>query len=493
MRVLLVRPISANERFGLGPFFRVEPLGLEYIAAALIARGHEVRIADLRFGQSLQRLLRTFRPAIVGVACLHIVDVPGALETARAVKRHDRATRTLVGGHAAATFPKGVFDAAVDAIAVEDGEATVPAFVTAVQQGRPIAEVPGLWVLSDARSTPPTFMRTPPGARIGLDEVPVPARHLVAPFQHHYRVVHKSPLYAVETARGCPFRCTFCSIWRLHERTTRARSIASARADLQRVGENVFVVDDLFWYPKDRSLELCQELLRSGVRKDFVLVQSRLDLVARNPALLEAWRPVSRLFDIFFGFEAPTERHLAELDKDFDIAAVEEGVRVARHYGYGVSGNFVVDPDWDEHDFQAMWDLVDRLKLTRAGYTIMTPLPGTPLYDTLVSRIQEPDLSKFDMHHILYEPKLGRRRFFELFTESWKRNVLGAKSGARNWLRWFREVRLSQLPVLARTLYHAQRNLSTDAYLAEAFPLQIPSMAHPREQPESRSGLLNGR
>jgi hypothetical protein len=40
MNVLLLRPVPANERFGLGPFFRIEPLGMEYIAAALEARGH---------------------------------------------------------------------------------------------------------------------------------------------------------------------------------------------------------------------------------------------------------------------------------------------------------------------------------------------------------------------------------------------------------------------------------------------------------------------
>ena len=53
MRVLLLRPVPANERFGLGPFFRIEPLGMEYIAAALEARGHSVTLADLRFSRSL--------------------------------------------------------------------------------------------------------------------------------------------------------------------------------------------------------------------------------------------------------------------------------------------------------------------------------------------------------------------------------------------------------------------------------------------------------
>ena len=50
MHVLFVRPDPGNERFGLGPFFRVEPLGLEYVAAALRQRGHEPAVVDLRFG-----------------------------------------------------------------------------------------------------------------------------------------------------------------------------------------------------------------------------------------------------------------------------------------------------------------------------------------------------------------------------------------------------------------------------------------------------------
>ena len=48
MNILLLRPAPGNERFGLGPFFRIEPLGMEYVAAALEARGHHVTIRDLQ-------------------------------------------------------------------------------------------------------------------------------------------------------------------------------------------------------------------------------------------------------------------------------------------------------------------------------------------------------------------------------------------------------------------------------------------------------------
>lgn len=68
VNVLLLRPDPGNERFGLGPFFRIEPLGLEYLASALIARGQGPAILDLRFGRRLRSQIRRTRPKVVGIS-----------------------------------------------------------------------------------------------------------------------------------------------------------------------------------------------------------------------------------------------------------------------------------------------------------------------------------------------------------------------------------------------------------------------------------------
>lgn len=471
MRILLVRPPSPNERFGLGPFFRVEPLGLEYVASSLIAQGHEVQIADLRFHRSLRWLLTRFRPALVGVACLHTVDIPTTIATSRAVKRWNPKAFVLVGGHAAASFSEPLLVDTVDAVAVADGETTVPALATAIKNRSDLRRVPGFVMRTGGGG----FERTPEAQRTGLDDLP--ARHLVRPYQSKYLCVHKSPLWAVETTRGCPYRCTFCSIWRHHERSFRCRSIDAVCRDLESVGKNVFVVDDLFWHPRERSLALAKELEKRGIRKDWVLVQARLDTVARNEALLRAWRPFARQFDIFFGFEAPSSEQLEALGKDTNAEATEAGVGVARSLGYGVTGNFVVDPDWGEAEFEAMWAMADRLDLNRAGFTVLTPLPGTPLFDSLRDRIVETDWSRWDMHHLLVEPRLGRRRFFELFVKSWKRNVLSPRYSTKKWWRWARELGPRQLVTFLRVIAQTQRMLRVDAYMRETIPAQVPTAA----------------
>src|SRR5512138_2780713 len=104
MRVLLVRPICTNERFGLGPFFRVEPLGLEYIAAALLSRGDRVTIADLRFRPGAATWVQRTRPRVVGISCLHAMEYDQVLATAREVRRAAPDALVVVGGHAAMAF-----------------------------------------------------------------------------------------------------------------------------------------------------------------------------------------------------------------------------------------------------------------------------------------------------------------------------------------------------------------------------------------------------
>ncbi|HEV2063267.1 MAG TPA: radical SAM protein [Thermoanaerobaculia bacterium] len=479
MNVLLIRPDPANERFGLGPFFRVEPLGLEYVAAALSARGHEASIADLRFSPGLARAVRKARPAVVGISCMHALEYDRVLETARAVRRLLPEAFILVGGHAAAAFSEPLETDDVDAICVDDGEEVVPALVDAIERGRPLAGVPALrlrgkdgWV-----STPPLPLRT------ALDRVALPARELVESYRSGYHCLLFKPVWLVETARGCPFRCNFCSVWQLYGRSFRERSIGAVVDDLASVGDSVFIADDLFWNHPARSLELAQALKARGVKKRWLLVQTRTDIVCRHPELLEAWRPLAKDFDIFFGLEAASDEGLAEVVKDTGVADSIDAARISRSMGYGVTGNFLVDPDWDEAHFQQLWDFVKTHGFQRAGYTILTPLPGTDLFRKSAPLLEGQPWFKYDMHHVLWEPRLGARRFFELYAETWRRSILNT-SGEKSWIDWMRQVRPAQIPYLTRVLLRTQRMMKPEAYLREhqashVTSFEIPSEAQP--------------
>lgn len=463
MDILLLRPAPANERFGLGPFFRIEPLGLEYIAAALEARSHRVALYDLRFSPPVATLVARVRPRVIGVAAMHALEIDDVLATIRQVRRASPGGFILVGGHSAAAYPAPFVDPAVDAICLDDGERAVPALVEAIDRGRPLEEVPG-WLLPGRRRT---ATRTPePVASFSLDAVPRPSRHLLDRARRHYACLHHRPAYLVETARGCPFRCSFCSVWQMFDREFRPRSIDAVVDDMAAVGSDVFVADDLFWHQAARSLALAEALGRRGVRKDWLLVQSRVDLVASHPELLEAWRPLAREFDVFFGLEAATDEGLARLAKDTTVDRTAEAIDVARRLGYGVTGNFVIDPEWHEDDFERLWAFVDRHRLGRAGFTVLTPLPGTAYFDRLRDRIRAVEWAQFDMHHLLWEPALGVGRFFELYCETWRRSVLNLK-GEKKWWHWMAHAKPRHWAYLLRVLRQTQRMLAASSYVAE--------------------------
>ena len=462
MNILLLRPHPGNDRFGLGPFFRVEPLGLEYIGAALLAQGHSVTLADLRFRGSISSWVRRSRPRLVAISCLHALEYDRILETAREVRRVAPEAFILVGGHAAAAFPAPLERPGIDAICLDDGEEIVPAVASALAGNGKLRDVPGLRL----RTGDGWLTTEPLPERTCLDLVGLPARGLVDRYRSGYHCLLFKPVWLIETARGCPHRCSFCSVWQLYGRTCRERDLATVVEDFAAAGDSIFVADDLFWYNPARSLELAAALKKRGIYKRWILVQTRTDLLCRSSELLEAWRPLARDFDIFLGLEAATDRGLADLAKDAGVAESIEGVRIAREHRYGINGNFLIDPDWTEENFLELWDFVARYGLQRAGFTILTPLPGTQFYDEVSGRIAEQAWSNFDMHHLLWDPRLGTRRFFELYAETWRRSILNT-SGEKGIFDWMRQVRPSQIPYIVRVLWRTQRMMKPAAYLRE--------------------------
>jgi radical SAM superfamily enzyme YgiQ (UPF0313 family) len=462
MNILLLRPHPGNDKFGLGPFFQVEPLGLEYVGAVLRGRGDNVTIADLRFRPGLSHWISRTRPRIIGISCLHALEYDRIIATAHEARRLAPDAFILVGGHAAAAFPAPLEHDLIDAICLDDGEEVVPLLVAAIEKGEPLERVPALRI----RTKEGWITTSPLSERTSLDLVPLPARDMVERHRSGYHCLLFKPVWLIETARGCPHRCSFCSVWKFYGRTCRERSIARVVEDFANSGDAIFVADDLFWYNPVRSLELAEALKKRGVFKRWILVQTRTDLIRRSADLMAAWRPLAKDFDIFLGLEAATDRGLAGIDKDADVDDCIEAVRVAREQRYGINGNFLIDHDWGEDDFRELWDFVSKYNLQRAGFTILTPLPGTDFYNETAPRMGDQPWSNFDMHHLLWEPRIGAARFFELYAETWRRSILNT-SGDKSIYDWMRQVRPSQIPYIVRVLWRTQRMMKPAAYLRE--------------------------
>jgi radical SAM superfamily enzyme YgiQ (UPF0313 family) len=460
MKVLLIRPEPPNALLGLDPFFRVEPLGLEYLGEAIRRQGHQPIIIDNRVDHNVINLAKRVRPSVVGLSVLHALEFNQAIKIAETLRLLLPDAFIVAGGPAAACYSLPLETPAFDAVCLEDGELVFPALVHAVDKKESLSEVAGLRLRSNDEWIP-----TPQSPeRSSLDRIPLPARDLVQRYRRNYYCLQLRPVWLIETARGCPFRCNFCSVWQLYDQSFRERSIEAVVEDFASTGENIFVIDDLFWNHAGRSQELAEALKKKGIHKNWILVQSRADLVTRHADLLRAWRPLAKHFDIFFGFESASDAALENIAKDARVIQTIEAARIARSMEYGVTGNFLVDPNWEEADFRELWDFVACHGFHRAGYTILTPIPGTEFFHKLAPILEGQPWHKYDMSHLLWEPALGVRRFFELYAETWKRSILNT-AGQKKLGDWIQQVRFRDLAHIIRIMKRTQRLMKLDAYL----------------------------
>src|SRR5712691_2130117 len=159
MRVLLVHP-SALMYSEL--YLRLEPLGMERVAAAVRAAGHDVRLVDLQvFTQAeLRRELDTFKPRAVGFSVNYLANVPEVLDLAQEIKRLLPECFVFVGGHSASFIAPEFLDharGAIDCVVRGEGEVIVPRVLDAVGE-RGLESLPG--VLTPHGAGPRPTLRT---------------------------------------------------------------------------------------------------------------------------------------------------------------------------------------------------------------------------------------------------------------------------------------------------------------------------------------------
>ncbi len=347
MKVAFLKP-PIGGILGLEMLTFVEPLGLICVAGGLEEAGHECAIFDLRIDGEEEGLeqCRRFAPDIVGLQCNFTTERFRALRLARKVRKLFPEAFIVLGGHDASREPAWFADPVFDAIAVGDGEEIMPPLVDTLARGGDLRTVPGLVLNRDGSQVPTGHAP----ARRELDTLPLPARHLIARYAPHYYINFRKPLALFETARGCPFKCNFCSVWKFHESTFREKSPARVVEELKAIeAPNVFITDDIFWMDVKRGEELARAIKAAGIKKYFT-VQTRTDIICKFPHLIEMWKDCGSLA-IFLGLEAVTDAGLDRVNKKNTAANNERALGILKDLGVGFTPNFIVDPAWDRADF----------------------------------------------------------------------------------------------------------------------------------------------
>lgn len=438
MRVALLKP-PIGGILGLEMLTFVEPLGLIAIAACLEADGHECRVIDLRidgFEAGLVDLLR-FAPDLVGIQCNFTTERNRCVRLAEAVRRELPSAFVVVGGHDASRDPEWFLHPALDAVAIGDGETVLPALVDTLARGRDPAASPGLALPRAGRQV----TTGPAPVRADLDALPLPARHLIARYAPSYYINFRRPLALLETARGCPFKCNFCSVWKFHESTFRQKSPARVVAELAEIeAPNVFVTDDIFWMDVRRGEEMARQIRAAGIRKYFT-VQTRTDIICRFPHLIEQWKECGDLA-IFLGVEAVTDEGLKSVNKGNTAGNNRRAIAILKELGVGFTPNFIVDPAWGRDDFARLRDWIEETGAYNSGFSVLTPLPGTDLWESARGQVTTADWELFDIVHAVLPTRLPLAEFYAEYARLW-RHALAVRYRVRGKARTYFQLGLA--------------------------------------------------
>jgi radical SAM superfamily enzyme YgiQ (UPF0313 family) len=215
-------------------------------------------------------------------------------------------------------------------------------------------------------------------------------------------------LKAIETTRGCPNRCEFCSIPTINGKRYRTRPLEEVDQELSSIikkrGEYLFLADDNVTAKEDYAFGLFEIFKHHRVKwMAFSTVQ-----IAKNEELLKKAQE-SGCISLFLGFESLLQENLDSISKRFvHTKELSELVKTIQGHRIGIHGSFIFGFDGDDPGvFKKTVEFVQKNNIELPTFSILTPFPGTPLRKRLEEegRIFDHDWSHYDMSHAVFIPK----------------------------------------------------------------------------------------
>ncbi len=243
-------------------------------------------------------------------------------------------------------------------------------------------EAEGIWpqVLKDARHG--CLKRRYDGGLAEMNDVPF-ARHDLLPAGYAFA--------AIQTTRGCPLNCSFCSVTAFNGAQYRQRPIADVVRELQSIREKrILVVDDnlIGTSPEHiaRAKNLFRAMVQAKLRKEWI-AQATINFADDEELLTLAAQ--AGCIGVFIGFESPSPEGLQELGKKFNLLKgrnFHASVRRIQRHNILVAGSFIIGLDVDEPGIgKRIAKAASRYGVDNLNTLFLTPLPGTRLWDQMKS------------------------------------------------------------------------------------------------------------
>ncbi len=390
--ILISPPLTLEDRYGsdMKHFGAVtEPLGLAYLAGSLEEIGIPVVIIDAPAQRlTIEDVLKTidsFKCSLIGISLL-TPSFGVVKELCEKIKtKFEEKTIVLGGPHCTAMPERTLSDIpSVDIVCVGEGEETIKEIALDMELST-LKSIAGICY----RDSHSKIIKNKPRPFIkNLDKIPMPARHLLPMNKYHLtasRVTNDSYCPTIIVARGCPFKCTYCS--HSFGRKIRFHSVERIMQEIQTLVTDYHInqlnieADTLTANPSFVK-KLCQALISNGISEKIKWTcESRVDTV--NEELLQLMKSAG-CWQISYGIETGSQRLLNMINKSIKLEQVEKTIDLTHKIGISVRGFFMLGlPTETIQESKETIDFAIKLNPRWAQFTITIPYPGTPMFDQL--------------------------------------------------------------------------------------------------------------
>ena len=435
MKILLVNP-SYHDVYRTFDFV-LPPLGLTYIAAVLAESNYDVKIVDLNVGEDQQSIPHD-NWDLVGIT-LDTSRYYKGMEYARMLK--SRGTKVVVGGpHASFMAEEILGSGSADFVVRGEGEHTMLELVKTLSEGGSLKEIKGL-----SHTFNREVIHNPERTYSDdLDTLPFPARHLLDMDKYRTSKLGTRSITSILTSRGCPYQCSFCASSKLAGTFWRARSVESIVEEIQFVkdtyGYRAFAfVDDNFTLNPQRVIDLCQEICKRGWDVHWWCF-SRVDTIVNNPEM------VSLMYEAgcrstYIGIESRNQETLDFYNKKISADISRKAISILKENKIEMTASFIIGALNEDRDMvEDTLRFAKSLNPNTVSFTILTPYPGTDLFEQVKDRIITFDWRKYDgIHSVIrlkhFKPMQIQLTLLRFYISFYLRSVASIKDFLKFYLR----------------------------------------------------------
>lgn len=357
MKIALINPNINGE-------YPQPPLGLLSVAASCIQHGDDVMLIDANAHKlSSKKIIEQIECVdMVGITATSL-SYPAALVLAKDIKSEYHKALILGGIHATLFSEEIIKDGIFDIVVAGECENIMPVLIELRRKG-----------IYDGHHV------------IDLDTIPPLPYHLLDGFRPQIAYGKHQPFMPILTARGCPFKCSFCSN-PVFGKKYRARSIDNISAEVERLhywyGINeIKFYDDVFTMDKQRTIAFSKEMKRVSKFADKPIAWSCMTRVNLVEQEVLGYMKRGGCYSIAYGLESGDPDILKSISKNTTLEQAEQAVRYTKEASINVIGYFMLGaPSETLKTIDKTVDFAIALGLDHAQFSIATALPGSELYN----------------------------------------------------------------------------------------------------------------